>query len=125
MSNLLREKFRFGACVQVREERSRLEARLVATITACHMCGPSEEWLGRLCYGESPEIVGCGIGAIPPRNLTRRTARSSGGAQLVGRRWRQDDDVWRVHEQDPGSQADLDGKLDRPRGLCQSLIFDR
>lgn len=53
VTDLLRERFRFR-CVRVddREERNGLEARLIATIAACDKCGPSEGWLGGLCYSD-------------------------------------------------------------------------
>ena len=51
VSDLLRQRFTFR-CVSVphKEERNRLEALLVATLSACDVCRPSPSWLGLQAY---------------------------------------------------------------------------
>ncbi|MGH2704892.1 MAG: hypothetical protein ACRDJ4_07325 [Actinomycetota bacterium] len=41
-----------------REERNRFEARLVATVATCEICGPSASWLGRFAYSEKVRASG-------------------------------------------------------------------
>jgi hypothetical protein len=60
VSSVLRNNFTFR-CVEVsdRQERNRLEDRLIATVSACAECTPSATWLGRFAY--SSVVRECGM----------------------------------------------------------------
>jgi len=59
VSQLLRSSFRFR-CVEVVDqvERNELESVLIATIAACHVCGPSATWLGHYAYSDKMRSSG-------------------------------------------------------------------
>ncbi len=59
VSTLLVDRFRVR-CVRIenREERNRLESRLIATVAACTVCGPSATWLGRFASREKVRASG-------------------------------------------------------------------
>ena len=59
VSALLGDRFRIR-CVRIenREERNRLESRLIATVAACTVCGPSTNWLGRFASSEKVKASG-------------------------------------------------------------------
>lgn len=54
VSALLRSSFRFR-CVEVRDKniRNMLEKKLVATVSLCSRCKPSEQWLGLYTYSDN------------------------------------------------------------------------
>ena len=51
VSQMLRTRFRFR-CVEVKaiDERNSLEKKLIATISLCHVCKPTGDWLGGYAY---------------------------------------------------------------------------
>ncbi len=54
VTRLLRGEFWFR-CVEIRDLplRNRLEGELIATLSLCRACTPSEQWLGRYAYNEN------------------------------------------------------------------------
>lgn len=60
VSNVLKGKFRFK-CIPVedRQERLGLEEQLIATLSNCPECSPSEKWIG--AYAASEEIRSSGL----------------------------------------------------------------
>jgi len=79
--SLLRNNFMFR-CIEVsdRQERNRLEDRLMATVWACAECTPSPTWLGLYAY--SSVVRSCGMWNI----------KGVGGVQLS------DDELERFEE---------------------------
>ena len=59
VSLLLRTRFRFR-CVSIpaRRERNNLEEALIASLSACPVCGPSHRWLGRYAYSDVLRRIG-------------------------------------------------------------------
>jgi hypothetical protein len=54
VSELLRECFSFRTLwVPDRSERNDLEQRLIATLSLCDVCRPSDLWLGRFAYSDA------------------------------------------------------------------------
>ena len=70
MSGLLRTSFRFR-CVYIptRETRNNLEKNLIASLSACPVCKPSNRWLGRHAYSKVVRRAGMWnsqhIGGVP------------------------------------------------------------
>ncbi len=60
VSSLLRDEFRFRVVRVVdRGFRNLMERKLIAYLSACPHCGPSENWLGRYAY--SKKVVPSGL----------------------------------------------------------------
>lgn len=59
VTDYLQARTRFR-CIRVddREERNRLEARLIASLAACPHCRPSAQWLGHHCYAPAVKRTG-------------------------------------------------------------------
>lgn len=59
VSRVVRARFQFR-CIAVsnRQERNRLEKALIATLSACPVCQPSREWLGRHAYPDAVRRAG-------------------------------------------------------------------
>jgi len=59
VSKLLRSNFWFR-CIQIKDKslRKTLEKKLIATISLCPICQPSDSWLGRLAYSERVRCSG-------------------------------------------------------------------
>ena len=53
VSKTLRSKFSFRVIrVDSREERKLFEEKIIATLSSCSVCKPSEKWLGRFAWSE-------------------------------------------------------------------------
>jgi len=57
--DLLKKSFRFR-CIEIeeRELRNDLEKKLIATISLCPICRPSENWLGKFAYSANVQNSG-------------------------------------------------------------------
>jgi hypothetical protein len=53
VSQLLQREFSFR-CLEIRDRatRNRLEGQLIATLSLCHNCEPSDGWLGKYAYSD-------------------------------------------------------------------------
>jgi len=60
VSKLLRDDFWFR-CIEIDDQnlRNALEKKLIATISLCRVCEPSENWLGKFTYSEN--VRGSGL----------------------------------------------------------------
>jgi len=59
VTRLLKTAFRFR-CIEIiaMNERNEMEKKLIATLSKCHECGPSEGWLGRWAYSDKVQRSG-------------------------------------------------------------------
>lgn len=59
VSQLLRTSFRFR-CIKIedRELRNHFEGKLIATISLCPICKPSDSWLGKYAYSDKVKLSG-------------------------------------------------------------------